>query len=243
MKTRIVWTKIWEDDFFVSRSRIGKLLFLYLITNQRINLSGFYEISDRVIMFDLGLSKIELEKAKREVFPKVVFYKGWVYVVNAKELGGYKGKKNKIAIEKELYQIPSHIKKAIKSMLSDRVSKKSDRVSGVSNTPINNKLKIINNITSNTSKYINTFNKLFNTKYTITNGRKEKLKTRLKTFPLKKILSALDNLSKSKFHRGDNDRGWVADPDFLIRSDEQVDKWLNKEGKSDGPKFDNPDFI
>ena len=46
-------------------------------------------------------------------------------------------------------------------------------------------------------------------------------------FTLEEILKALDNLSKSEFHQGDNDRGWKADPDFLIRNDEQIDKWLN----------------
>jgi hypothetical protein len=78
-------------------------------------------------------------------------------------------------------------------------------------------------------KYINAFNSLFNSKYILTKSREEKLKLRFRTYSGEQLSKALMNLSNSKFHRGDNDRGWTASPDFLIRSDEQVDIWLNKE--------------
>jgi len=77
------------------------------------------------------------------------------------------------------------------------------------------------------STYINYFNEKFKTSYQVTSERVKKLTIRLKMFTLEEILKALDNLSKSEFHQGDNDRGWKADPDFLIRNDEQIDKWLN----------------
>jgi hypothetical protein len=76
--------------------------------------------------------------------------------------------------------------------------------------------------------YIDFFNKLFNSNFRVTPARENKLKLRFKTYTGDEILKALQNLSKSKFHQGDNDRGWKADPDFLIRSDEQIDIWLNK---------------
>ena len=84
--------------------------------------------------------------------------------------------------------------------------------------------------------YIEKFNELFHTKYTVTDGRTQKLKARLEKYPIEKVLEALSNLSKSDFHRGKNDRGWAADPDFLIRNDESVDKWLNHPVK-DQPKI------
>lgn len=80
--------------------------------------------------------------------------------------------------------------------------------------------------------FIEKFNLLFGTKYQLTKGREEKLKLRLKSFMLDDILLAVENLSKSKFHTGDNDRGWRADPDFLLRNDEQIDKWINKKSES-----------
>ncbi len=75
--------------------------------------------------------------------------------------------------------------------------------------------------------YIAKFNELFQNNYQVTAGRKDKLKARLDTFKLEDILAAVQNLATSPFHRGKNDRGWKADPDFLIRNDEQIDKWLH----------------
>jgi hypothetical protein len=92
--------------------------------------------------------------------------------------------------------------------------------------------------------FIKTFNKLFNTNYQLTRGREEKLRLRLKTYKQEQILAALTNLSRSSFHRGKNDRSWVADPDFLIRSDEQIDRWLNTAASSVAkPRFRLSDLI
>ena len=79
--------------------------------------------------------------------------------------------------------------------------------------------------------FIEKFNELFGKNYEVTDKRTKYLSQRLKRFPLEKILTSLDNLASSDFHRGKNDRNWVADPDFLIRSDEQVDKFLNLSSK------------
>ena len=78
-------------------------------------------------------------------------------------------------------------------------------------------------------EYLSLFNKLFGKNYQPTKGRENKLKLRLKNYSLEQILQALTTLSESKFHRGENERGWQADPDFLIRSDEQIDKFLNSD--------------
>lgn len=83
------------------------------------------------------------------------------------------------------------------------------------------------NTNTETIHFIEKFNQLFGTNYTVTAGRIDKLKARLNHYTQDQIIKALVNLSRSSFHRGNNDRKWTADPDFLIRSDEMVDKWLN----------------
>lgn len=110
MKTRIIHTKIWEDPFFRGLSKPARYLFFYFITNYRINLCGIYELSDDLICFETGFEKKELEKLKREMHPKIQFFDNWVYVVNAKRLGGYKGKLCDQGIEKEMLDIPERIK-------------------------------------------------------------------------------------------------------------------------------------
>lgn len=141
MKTRIIHTKIWEDEWFTALSKEAKLLFLYLISNQRINLCGAYEITDRVIIFESGLKKSELQKAKNELVEKVIFYEEWIYVKNATRHGGYKGEKNETANTRELSNLPENIRKCF-------IEGKCDRVSVgylyPIDTPINHKSEIIN---------------------------------------------------------------------------------------------------
>ena len=83
--------------------------------------------------------------------------------------------------------------------------------------------------------FLEEFNKLFSRDFRITEGRRRQLNTRLKAYSFDEILQALRNMAKSPHHQGKNDRGWVADPDFLLSNDEKIDKWLNyKEGQGKG---------
>lgn len=66
----------------------------------------------------------------------------------------------------------------------------------------------------------------------VTPGRLRKLKARLRTFNGEEVERAARNLAKSKWHMGENPNNVkYASVDFLLRSDEQVDKWLNYEVK------------
>lgn len=59
-------------------------------------------------------------------------------------------------------------------------------------------------------------------------GRIQKIRARLKTFTLDELKQACDNLYQSPFHRGHNDQNKpYGTIDYLIRSDEQIDRWLN----------------
>lgn len=143
MRTRIIWTKIWEDDWFQSLSDNAQKLFLYLLTNSRINMCGFYQISERVLLFDTRIKN--LEKAKSELSPKVRFFEDWVYIVNAESYSGYRGSKNERVLEKEKSSIPLNIKNALFYEKEYRVSDNNDSVSSKSDTTINHKSEIINN--------------------------------------------------------------------------------------------------
>jgi hypothetical protein len=62
----------------------------------------------------------------------------------------------------------------------------------------------------------------------LTKGRVAKIRQRLKTYTAQELKAAATKLSQSAFHRGENDNSKeYCDPDFLYRSDEQIDKWLN----------------
>jgi hypothetical protein len=111
VKQRKVYTKIWKDDWFYDLSQNARLIFLYLLTNESIGFSGCYEISDRQILFDTKVK--ELDKVKKELFPKVVFSNGWVYVVNAQGYNNFVGESFEKAISKEMALIPDSIKNTL----------------------------------------------------------------------------------------------------------------------------------
>ena len=80
--------------------------------------------------------------------------------------------------------------------------------------------------------YIEAFNSRFSSSYQETTKRTVLLRERLKKFTMEQIIKAIDNMSRDKFCRGENESGWIADPDYLIRNDEIVDRWLNRTPKS-----------
>lgn len=112
MKTRIVWTKVWEDQWFDQLSQEARLLFVYLITNNTIGLSGCYELRDKTMCYHTHLAQDQLLKAKEELKPKVLFYENWVYVVNAQGYNGFTGYKTEVAVKRELGLIPQIVKTA-----------------------------------------------------------------------------------------------------------------------------------
>lgn len=104
--------------------------------------------------------------------------------------------------------------------------------SHISNTSINN---TINNnlveIQSIYDLYCNLYKVNVN-RYKLTPGRKSKIKARLEDAGKDLLEEAIKKTSRSAWHRGENNRGWKADLDFIIRNYEQVEKLANMEGQS-----------
>lgn len=112
MRTRIIHTKIWNDEWFFNLSTEAKLLFIYLITNEHIGLTGYIELSDRIICNETNIPIKKLQEIKKELEGKVRFYGGWVYVTNFSKYDPIKGDNNPLrkAYEKELASIPQEIR-------------------------------------------------------------------------------------------------------------------------------------
>jgi hypothetical protein len=85
MKTRIIHTKFWRDNYITTLSQIEKLAFLYFISNECVGLLPAYELPDRVIQMDLNLKDLEEVnqiKHKFETDNKIKFLNGYVIVTN-----------------------------------------------------------------------------------------------------------------------------------------------------------------
>lgn len=109
MKARVIHTKIWIDPWFKKLNRASSHIFLYLISNQHIGLTGIYELSDEQVCFEAGVTQTELLKAKKDLKGKINFYNGWIKITNSDKYQTFKGPKNEIAKENELKLISSEV--------------------------------------------------------------------------------------------------------------------------------------
>lgn len=74
--------------------------------------------------------------------------------------------------------------------------------------------------------YVKSFDKDSN-RYKLSDNRKRLIKTRLKDTEYSMIIEAITNISQQTFYRGDNDRGWSASLEFILRNYEQVERFAN----------------
>lgn len=112
MKTRIIQTRFWDDDFIVEASQATKYLYIYLLTSQYINISGIFQLHDKKIMMETGMSQKELEEGKKSLTDagKVLFSGGWVFVVNAEKNNRYKNSPDNVtAYEREISLVPQKV--------------------------------------------------------------------------------------------------------------------------------------
>jgi hypothetical protein len=139
MKTRIIHTRFWQDSFVCELSPKEKLLFIYLLTNDRVNLIGCYELPDKYILADLDLTKAELSQFKNKLqrAGKIIFKDGWIRIVNVDKYNSYNGEKLIRAKENELSNVP-------KELIEYKVSIDTSIHTSI-DTLNNHKSKIINN--------------------------------------------------------------------------------------------------
>lgn len=237
MKSRIVHSKFFSDSFIRTLKPLERYLFLYFLTNEHINIIHLYECPDDVILFESGVDQKTLEVFKEKIGAtgKILFYQGYVLLRNADKYETYVGEKNLIAKSKLFEQLPSSVLDWYNKIKDTPID---TPIEGVYIPTINHKSEIINHklktLTINYEKIISVFNERFGSSYQLTEGRKEKIRIRLKTFTEEQIIAAIIGMSQNKFYQGDNKTGWKADPDYLLRSDEIIDRFINSKisGKS-----------
>jgi hypothetical protein len=113
LKTRIVHTKFWNDSFILSLNPTEKLLFIYLLTNEQVNIIHLYECPDEKILFDTGIDRGILQKAKDkfEKAGKIYFKDGFIYLKNSYKYEKYVGEKNDLAKQNLYNQLNGSILK------------------------------------------------------------------------------------------------------------------------------------
>lgn len=132
MKTRIIHTKFWKDGKVRKLSKNARLLFIFILSCEEINIAGCFELLDDEIKLRTGLTNKELQNAKLELqkISRIRFMDGWIYVINASKYNNYrKSPKNEIAYQKELKLIPQEIQD---SLMKDNI------INSTTDTTMNN---------------------------------------------------------------------------------------------------------
>jgi hypothetical protein len=113
MKTRIIQTRFYDDEVVCELNLYAQHLYMYLLTCQYINMCGIFQLPDSKIIFESKLNVKQLEKAKEDLqaVGKILFHKGWIYVVNAEKNNKYRNSPlNETSYDREIKRVPAAIK-------------------------------------------------------------------------------------------------------------------------------------
>lgn len=113
MKTRLLYTKIHEDDYFRSLSDREQNFFIFLLTNEKVNLCGMYHCPDWYILSmkpTWNQKSLDIMKQKFTQNGKFIFLNGWIRIVNYGKYNTFTGKLNEKACNRELLMVPEELK-------------------------------------------------------------------------------------------------------------------------------------
>lgn len=125
MKTRIFHTKFWTDTYIRRLKPDEKLAFVYLITNEFVNVIDLYELPTDIASQQTSIDEDRLKEIleKFQSDEKIIWFKEYVYLSNAFKYQYYKGPKNnhlKLRLIFELNDaLLQHFKKEIISIIDD----------------------------------------------------------------------------------------------------------------------------
>ena len=100
-KLRSISTEIWSDPYFEDLNSSEKLLFIYLITNEKTNMLGIYENTVRKMSFETGINKSTVEQIikKFQTDQKIKYINNYVVLVNFLKHQNYNTNMKKSAID------------------------------------------------------------------------------------------------------------------------------------------------
>lgn len=236
-----------------------RMLYLWLWSNDHVHgVTGIGHVAPSIIRAETGLSTRQLNcyRAELQESGSVWFFGNWYAVVARMKHTVYLpngGLNEKLSAAARNYLLRSDIPRALVDALGGRYSTLFDTLSipyakGISPkpkpkpSPKPSTEAESDSCRADAQRGTDPVQELFdyhcaamgaNGKprgWKLTTDRRRKIAARLKTSTLETLKTAVDNLSKSEFHMGGNDKGMTYnDPDFLYRSDAQVDKWANVE--------------
>ncbi len=124
MKTRIIQTRFWDDEFVSNCDLYTQHLYIYLLTCQYVNISGMFQLPTKKILLEANLTENQFNTAKYnlEKGNKVKFCDGWIYIINACKNNKYTNSPDNMkAYHRELSLVPSKVRSHFDSTVESSV--------------------------------------------------------------------------------------------------------------------------
>lgn len=120
-KQRTVTDEIWSDEWFYSLSAKHKLVWLYLLTNEKCNVAGVYKLNREWASKALKLSKAQLEGVLNDFRGdfRAIYFEDWIILVNFYKHQS-KSPKIKAGVSRILNELPRQLQEYMAS--SDTLS-------------------------------------------------------------------------------------------------------------------------
>ncbi len=111
-KKRYLDTKFWSDGYIEELDPTEKLLFLYLLTNERTNVAGVYELPRKIMSVETGIEKSMVDNilARFESDSKIITHEKWIRLLNSDRHQSITNPKIKIGITNVFDKIPQEVK-------------------------------------------------------------------------------------------------------------------------------------
>jgi len=147
MKTRILHTQFWKDGFVRRLNPSDKLVYNYLLTNDKVNIVFCYELTVEEIVFDLGLTKKQVSQSLKVLKEnnKISCFKDWVFLLNSCKYESYRGGKNEVSKTKITEKMSPDVLTWFNNPLDRGIDRGIDR--GTKIPPISHNTEIISHNT------------------------------------------------------------------------------------------------
>lgn len=157
MKTRILHTKFYQDSYILNLPAKERWLFIYLITNERVEKTGAYELPLPIAQLETGLTEGEILKGieKFQTSNKIYYVDNYIVIKNILRYQNYsKGSAKQVeSFEKEFENLPT----SVKAVISNDVKPVTNQLPTSYQLVINNKEERIKNKKEKENKNFNEF--------------------------------------------------------------------------------------
>lgn len=207
-------------------SRASKIIALYCLTSPNIKLIRAYRLTDREIIFDTGVTQVELNSSKKELLSlDISFSSGYCLLNTPYAVFNYKGKHLQKAIANQLSEIPNKVKQILKSnTLCISHTYPIDRVGDNDNDNEDENKGGSRGEGESVKNIYNLYKLKINSSSRLLEKSKEKILTRLKSYKEEELTQAIENFAASEWWMENNNGRGVT---WFFHSDDRIDQFLN----------------